>query len=161
MLGFPKLPRELRDKIWDFTLPRQRVVNVTYNADKNSYTTPIRVPMTLHICQESRERALRRYKLSFGAQKGEARIYFNFEDDLLYMDMDRPESTTYTGEEAIFRAVEDFMKKTEDIKKVKFFSCDRMAVKCMKSPGGGQFFNLASLKMFVTIRRSEFSPRSG
>ena len=150
VLGLSKLPRELRNKIWDLTLPQQRVVNIRYNANKNACTTPAHSPISLHICQESRERALKRYTLSFGTKEGEARIYFNFEDDVLYMDMDRAEPTTITEQGALCRTVHHFVNKTEDNKKVKFFSCDEIAVKWMAILRGGKFFNLTSLKMFVT-----------
>jgi hypothetical protein len=76
--GFPKLPKELQLKIWNFLIPRPRIielkaVTITSYLDEDSdseitYDRCIAMtphPVLLHICQDSRFLAQKIYKLSF------------------------------------------------------------------------------------------------
>lgn len=54
------------------------------------YTSPALIPAPLHICSLSRSLALKRWKLSFGAEEGdrelEGKIWFDFESNVLCFD---------------------------------------------------------------------------
>ncbi|CZR66207.1 uncharacterized protein PAC_16108 [Phialocephala subalpina] len=104
---FPRLPAELRLKIWFFALPRQRLVEIMVNETFDSYLSdassedrwslvksvrsPTSVPAILHTCNESRVEALKYYHLSFGrntsySRNMNPRIYFDASTDVLYLN---------------------------------------------------------------------------
>ena len=64
--GFPKLPIELRIKIWGYTLPDPRII------DANALDDLIRInyppPVALHVCKESRQENLKNYSLLLSAK---------------------------------------------------------------------------------------------
>lgn len=95
---FSRLPTELRLKIWNFNLPRSRLVPIRCGSDSLSCSDPCpgalswtsgctstaRIPASLHACAESRAEALKQYKLKFGFARGPGQVFFNPETDILY-----------------------------------------------------------------------------
>jgi hypothetical protein len=87
---FNRLPREIREYIWELCLePRVLCVN------RQDYDHPVEIlsyknppnPVTLRICQESRTVTLRQYKL-MPHHGGTGLVYANFSgEDILYFDM--------------------------------------------------------------------------
>lgn len=57
---FPKLPAELRLKIWDEAMPEARIIEVLWSEHRGFYTDA-NTPAILHVCSESRSRARRVY----------------------------------------------------------------------------------------------------
>lgn len=55
---FPKLPLELRFKIWQAMTPGPRIIEVKWDKKKDQYYTACSVPVVLHICKESRREGL-------------------------------------------------------------------------------------------------------
>ncbi|PSS03858.1 hypothetical protein BD289DRAFT_449290 [Coniella lustricola] len=105
---FPRLPAELRWKIWSYNLPGPRIVSIRCGSDvaaispppdgrpvplcsashpgspSPSCTSPAPIPINLHVCHEARREALRRYRPCFGIARGSGRIYFDSNQDTLY-----------------------------------------------------------------------------
>jgi 2EXR family len=99
---FPKLPKELRIKVWQFAAREPRIVEVcqlqdakyifrTTNDDDDWETinsapfySPTALPVILRINQESRVIALENYTLSFPNKTHPAQIYYNPAIDILY-----------------------------------------------------------------------------
>ncbi|KZL83799.1 hypothetical protein CI238_08169 [Colletotrichum incanum] len=95
---FPRLPVELRLKIWNFNLPPPRVVPIRCGAKSLTFspyaqspkpstsgcTSYAAVPVNLHVCQESRHEALATYHLSFGMTRNPGQIFFDKAHDVLY-----------------------------------------------------------------------------
>jgi hypothetical protein len=94
---FPKLPSELRLKIWSFATPGPRNVRIDYKVlsatlkemkhpEFTPYTSAEPPPAIFQVCRESRAEAQKMgtHKLSFGSKfHHEARIYFDFSQDTL------------------------------------------------------------------------------
>lgn len=112
---FPMLPPEIRIKIWTFSLPDPRIVEVRCGSDSISNRgTPggvggvtgclssAAIPVTLRVCRESRAEALRRYKCMFGFAGRPGRVYFDSDRDVLYFG---PKGTGLMGPHAQFRTV--------------------------------------------------------
>jgi hypothetical protein len=59
---FPKLPIELRYKIWSLALPDARVIEILWNSKSNKYYTDAPQPTILRVNKESRGEALRFYE---------------------------------------------------------------------------------------------------
>jgi hypothetical protein len=96
---FPRLPLELRLKIWQTMLPGPRTVNIQYKMKYDEFdgkkvssftgwTSFDPVPVALHVCQESREESLKRYQTSFGSYFHASKIYFDFSKDILRFGAD-------------------------------------------------------------------------
>jgi hypothetical protein len=106
---FPKLPAEIRLMIWKLALPGPRVVSVTQtkrvtqtkkaksmiqSLDKRGFRLTYgygrdcgHIPtILLHICQESRSLALRRFKPFLGSPWDDIPIHFDFKADTLIID---------------------------------------------------------------------------
>ncbi|KAG4443768.1 hypothetical protein IFR05_000759 [Cadophora sp. M221] len=84
---FAKLPPEIRQHIWLLSLPGPRVLTMYSRADEDRlyFQESVRPPnpVTLRVCRESREVALRRYKLCFGTPN----VYADFPGgDIIYFD---------------------------------------------------------------------------
>jgi hypothetical protein len=81
---FPKLPAELRVKIWKL-VPEPRIVEVLFPMDgrKNKHKFCAKIPAILHVCQESRHEGLKEYHPAFDSKWALNRVYFNFELDTL------------------------------------------------------------------------------
>jgi len=96
---FPKLPKELRDEIWDIALPGPRILRVRRDASYIFHrrflwgrslcsiaTAPIATAL-LHVSREARAVALRRYEPSFGGLLVTGPFYFDYErDSLMFTD---------------------------------------------------------------------------
>ncbi|OBT65369.1 hypothetical protein VE03_06050 [Pseudogymnoascus sp. 23342-1-I1] len=88
LLLFPKFPQEIRLKIWAMAADEQRVVIIdldrqeTETGERRSSSPP---PVILHACVEAREVALNCYTLTFGRSGLPGRIYFNFDQDILFL----------------------------------------------------------------------------
>lgn len=70
--SFPRLPPELRRKIWRHALPSPRTMSVDF-IQRSRHSAPEfepnqPPPMLLHVCHESREVALENYELVFRSQ---------------------------------------------------------------------------------------------
>ncbi|OAA53395.1 hypothetical protein ISF_08748 [Cordyceps fumosorosea ARSEF 2679] len=93
---FPKLPAELRLRIWKHSLPGTRIVPVHCGADELvvdssvglvaaiGCTTTIPNPTNLNICTESRAEAIKSYRRCFGFVGQPGHIYFDPSRDVLY-----------------------------------------------------------------------------
>lgn len=89
---FPLLPKELRLEIFRQIERNSSDVHVRVcpSLDKTSviFKALTLVPTVLHLCQESREEGLKRYKAIFEESKGGRRcIYVDFQRDTLYMQL--------------------------------------------------------------------------
>ena len=98
---FSNLPIELRLMCYEFARPEARVVKLSYSKHHKLNHWPYRlfsgalIPNLLHVCRESRELALKWYKLSFGPsdrfyshKRGQNignRMYFDWSQDWLYV----------------------------------------------------------------------------
>jgi hypothetical protein len=82
---FPKLPPELRLKIWNLA-PESRVIEVIFKQDhrKNNYKFLATTPAILHANHEARVEGLRRYKHVFKTKWALNGVFFDFEIDVLY-----------------------------------------------------------------------------
>ncbi|KXH30884.1 hypothetical protein CSIM01_01478 [Colletotrichum simmondsii] len=112
---FPRLPVELRLKIWNLNLPPPRVVPIRCGAKSLSFashaqsprpsssgcTSYTAVPTNLHACHESRLEALKSYHLSFGMTRNPGQIFFDKAHDVLYFGA----RDGYMASEAQFRTV--------------------------------------------------------
>jgi hypothetical protein len=96
--SFMRLPVELRDMVWELQLPDPRTITITEDVVHKSLDDPdlriakaakTPVPTLLHICKESRDFALRFYRLSFEIELAGRPIYFDFERDLLFIPSER------------------------------------------------------------------------
>ncbi|KAH7346428.1 hypothetical protein BKA65DRAFT_502418 [Rhexocercosporidium sp. MPI-PUGE-AT-0058] len=86
---FPRLPLELRTKIWETANAEPRVVVVDMPKFRVWFTSPTPVPATLHACSESRIITLRTHKLCFPQRRedrpdGPATVYSNLARDTIY-----------------------------------------------------------------------------
>ena len=107
------LPAELRLKIWRMCWEPRTVEVHPYINDREqdnyelfsstSHRSATALPVTLHVCSESRFETLKHYTLTFAAKSQPPQVYFNFNLDRLYLreaDMYRGESFTDTFAEA-------------------------------------------------------------
>ena len=88
----------MRLKIWNFNLPRTRLVPISCGSDSLSCsdsslgslswtsgcTSTAPIPVNLHVCTESRAEALKHYTLNFGFARGPGQVFFNPDGDILY-----------------------------------------------------------------------------
>jgi hypothetical protein len=93
---FSYLPPELRVKIWELNLPGPRLVSLRYTsatADPSNHamrkalrgcTSSAPIPVNLHINREARANALQYYQLSFNLHHCAPKIWFDFNNDVLY-----------------------------------------------------------------------------
>ena len=89
---FPALPPELRNAIWKYHLPRERIVrilffacdNPSYRKHKYRFDSTDPVPLLSNACHESRTLFLWRYKRdAFKHPKNINGCFFNFQQDIL------------------------------------------------------------------------------
>ncbi|TGO08414.1 hypothetical protein BTUL_0210g00070 [Botrytis tulipae] len=78
---FPNLPIELRKRIWWYSLPGTRVVQLHWAEGK--CWSDAEQPVALHVCQESRDTALVHYRLAFKSESSLATTYFDYNIDML------------------------------------------------------------------------------
>ncbi|RYP56638.1 hypothetical protein DL771_011672 [Monosporascus sp. 5C6A] len=97
---FPRLPAELRLKIWAENLPGSRIVTIRCSSTSSPtpssacrshdddaaprFTSSAPIPANLHACRESRCEAMRQYRLLFGTCGEPGRIFFDPMRDILY-----------------------------------------------------------------------------
>ncbi|PMD50390.1 uncharacterized protein K444DRAFT_267463 [Hyaloscypha bicolor E] len=81
---FPKLPIEIRQATWRFTLqPRAVEIAYTYN---HGYYSHVGIPVALRVNRDSRNVVSLLYPLCFGSILHQPRIVFNFSMDTLCFD---------------------------------------------------------------------------
>ncbi len=96
---FGALPPEIREGIWELSLPEKRVVKITEEEDEERFRFRngskiiwdrvrgvCNIPTALQTCKESRKAAKRAYRLSFATQLSGKPVWFNCKADLLYFD---------------------------------------------------------------------------
>jgi hypothetical protein len=95
--SFIKLPLEIRLKIWSMTAGKRRLILIRTSNNRLGFNSPAPVPASLHVCSESRQVALKIYKLSFGSRTDgfKSRVFFNFDQDTLYFGGYRDETLNY------------------------------------------------------------------
>jgi hypothetical protein len=82
---FPSLPAELRLKIWSFTLPTSRILEISFSPLKNTYVPNTLPPTALSITHESRCHTLESYTYLKLGRKPFSSIPFNPNIDILYI----------------------------------------------------------------------------
>lgn len=137
---FPKLPQELRLKIWEMATDEPRVVVISSHFKdparswvtppgqvRGGFYSPTPIPAALHVCAESRDIALKKYILGFSGRNRRwlsdcpARIWFNFETDWVYFSGQFGHHTQYTHfQSSILR---------EELEKIRFIGFDFDAVR--------------------------------
>ncbi len=81
---FPKIPAELRIKIWKLVpAPRLAVVHFHTDRRKRTHKFAASIPAILHACQQSRHEALNIYHRAFDSKWALNGVYFNFKSDTL------------------------------------------------------------------------------
>jgi 2EXR family len=114
---FPKLPIELRLKIWRST-KEPRIIEVRFHFDcrkkKHSFFAP--QPVVLQVCHESRHEGLKSYKKAFTNKWAYNDVYFDFTTDILFINYSLSQSQMNFFLER---------QKTEDLTKVQ-----RLAIPC-------------------------------
>jgi len=82
---FPELPPELRSMVWQFAVPRPRIIKVTRygNTVLCAYCNDNTIPGIVSASRESRKNALKHHTLAFRSRLPRA-IYFSFALDTLY-----------------------------------------------------------------------------
>ncbi|TVY45163.1 hypothetical protein LOCC1_G003865 [Lachnellula occidentalis] len=99
---FPKLPTELRLKIWVFVLSTPRVLgmrcNIRFNESRRytdtwakSFASDKPPPAALHVCQESRHEGLSIYQSNFKTNLSPKYTYTAFEHDTIKFAANRLE----------------------------------------------------------------------
>jgi hypothetical protein len=95
--SFKLLPQELQNMIWQTAINsvkpcivevQQSILPSTRRStylQKPQFTSPCPVPGVLQACQASRYLALRRWKLSFAARGQDPKIFFDFNNDTLFL----------------------------------------------------------------------------
>ena len=102
---FPRLATELQDLIWEHALPGPRIIVIHPNyvpsgttlspydcticqlAVYNRQSTITKPPITLHICKNSRDMAMKTYQLVSAPSLTRKRFYINFDKDTVVVDM--------------------------------------------------------------------------
>lgn len=79
---FPRLPPEIRLLIWKQVYQVSRVIRIEYNRSGQCTAHHRRPPIGFHVCQESREEALKVYRLAFGS----VQVFINFNVDVIFLD---------------------------------------------------------------------------
>ncbi|KAF7925858.1 hypothetical protein EAE99_005893 [Botrytis elliptica] len=90
---FPRIPLELRLKIWRLSFPGPRLTRIFFI--EGHFMSNATIPTGLHVCKESRNETLRFYKLCFAAEPSKARIYFNVDCDVPHLKADPLDSYFY------------------------------------------------------------------
>ncbi|KAH7360724.1 hypothetical protein BKA65DRAFT_533972 [Rhexocercosporidium sp. MPI-PUGE-AT-0058] len=84
-LLFPKLPAELRFKIWILSLPCLRTVELHYNALNSHTMSSTPAPAAFYTSRESRREALKQYSLLFEDYVLNSSAYIDVRTDTLYL----------------------------------------------------------------------------
>ncbi|KAH6982396.1 hypothetical protein EDB80DRAFT_757192 [Ilyonectria destructans] len=130
---FCKLLTELRLKIWNFNLPRTRLVSIRCCSSSPSLldssreslswtsgcTSTAPIPINLHVCAESRAEALGHYQLEFGFGRGQGqlatvrRIAVN--DALFWIDNSYRSITAASLTVEVLRRIQTRMPRLQEI----------------------------------------------
>jgi hypothetical protein len=93
---FNRLPKTVQDSIWKYAVEfaDSRVVEIWAGFYKRmpngetkwtgQFTSTCPIPGVLQACRDSRQQALKRWKLSFACAKQPAKIFFDLNTDILY-----------------------------------------------------------------------------
>jgi hypothetical protein len=83
--AFPRLPAELRLKMWRYSF-QPRIVNIRWSSDLRQYISPNN-PAILHVSSEAREEGLKIYRPCFDTTfVSPSVVYFNFDLDIACID---------------------------------------------------------------------------
>lgn len=96
---FATFPAELRLMVWHFACFRQRVVEIQWvNRDKGfDDSCSLWHPAVLHVCRESRQEALKIYKLWRRLRDRTKSLYVNIASDIiLFRSIESPRAWQYT-----------------------------------------------------------------
>lgn len=117
---FPRLPIEIRFKIWRLSQPHDRVVTIV-NKSNDEHPGPNHqqylvaaqqvIPVQLQVCRESRQEALKWYSSILGTFP-EQPVYFDFERDILFMYTSREWKAPTVGCDTL-NALVKFLSGTE------------------------------------------------
>jgi hypothetical protein len=88
---FPKLPSELRIKVWNIALSLPRVVRMSCKKERlkrthhftKSFVSHTAVPVLLQVCRESRLEGFLTYKPMFKTDTSPVYTYVSFEHDII------------------------------------------------------------------------------
>ncbi|KAH7146049.1 hypothetical protein EDB81DRAFT_484431 [Dactylonectria macrodidyma] len=85
---FNRLPTELQEAIWLFSLPTQQITHIKHMKEPGLRIQPPPLPTSILACQQSYEVALRHYKrLPWPDREGETKtVFFNIETGILLLD---------------------------------------------------------------------------
>lgn len=97
---FPKLPAEIRLKIWKDALPGPRVIRIQLKFEPRQphaegqkkkpqvsrFVASRPPPVGLRVCRESRIEALKEYEIGFPTKTSRAQTYVNYDLDTLVLD---------------------------------------------------------------------------
>jgi hypothetical protein len=87
---FTSLPPEIRIIIWRLSLS-PRVIEILTSDICTGFYSQAALPVALHVCQESRQAVEALYPCCFGSFLQPERIRFNFDLDILYLDISQEE----------------------------------------------------------------------
>jgi hypothetical protein len=119
---FRKLPPEIRCMIWRFAMP-PRTVELRHNYRIDKCWALAKVPVTLHVCRESRYEALKVYSLAFGIRTTPNKTYFDFKRDTLFLTFEKwYDDGEYADE--INRITYHF-DQSQDAKKIRHLAIDQ------------------------------------
>ncbi|KAL5315180.1 hypothetical protein ACEPPN_017831 [Leptodophora sp. 'Broadleaf-Isolate-01'] len=88
---FTSLPPELRFIIWQLSLSPRVVEVLASNYCTTGFYSQAVLPSTLHVCRESRQAVAALYSHCFGSFLQPERVRFNFDLDVLYLDISQEE----------------------------------------------------------------------
>ncbi|KAH9203591.1 hypothetical protein DL95DRAFT_142795 [Leptodontidium sp. 2 PMI_412] len=96
---FTSLPLELRFIIWRLSLAPRIVEILTSDHCTKGFYSQAALPAALHVCRESRQAVEVLYPRCFGSFLQPERVRFNFDLDVLYLDISKApiNYTTYTS----------------------------------------------------------------
>ncbi|KAF7957247.1 hypothetical protein EAE96_002835 [Botrytis aclada] len=115
---FPKLPVEMQDRIWKFTI-QPRIVEVRTKKDKHDgFYSTAPLPIALSVCKDSKRAISYLYPKYFGGVVVDAGIRFNAKIDTLYLDWKLqedlvtflPSITVQEAEKVKFLALDQFIR---------------------------------------------------
>lgn len=91
---FTSLPPEIRFIIWRLSLA-PRVVEIIASNNRTGFYSQATLPAALHVCRESRQAVEALYPRCFGSFLLPERVRFNFDLDILYIDISQEEESLY------------------------------------------------------------------
>jgi hypothetical protein len=92
---FTSLPLELRFIIWRLSLSPRIVEILTSDYCTTGFYSQAALPTALHVCRESRQAVEALYPHCFGSFLQPERVRFNFDLDILYLDVSQEEDGLY------------------------------------------------------------------